>query len=151
MEWILVQKKISDLKPHPRNPRRLSKHDYEHLKKSLDKFGLIDKPIINSDGTIIGGHQRVAVLKKSGMKEIECWMPKATLSEKEIDELCIRLNANHGSFNYDELANLFELDNLREWGLDDIALGLDDLPPLETEEKQEETKCPTCGKKMKSK
>lgn len=151
MEWILVQKNIRDLKPHPRNPRKLSKHDYEHLQKSLDKFGLIDKPIINTDDMIIGGHQRVAVLKKSGAKEVECWMPKATLSEKEIDELCIRLNANHGSFNYDELANLFELDDLREWGLDDIALGLDDLPPLETEEKQEETKCPTCGKKMKSK
>jgi ParB-like chromosome segregation protein Spo0J len=151
MEWVLVQKNIRDLKPHPHNPRKLSKYDYEHLQKSLDKFGLIDKPIINSDGTIIGGHQRVAMLKRRGAKEIECWLPKIALTPKEADELTIRLNANHGAFDYDILANDFDEDELREWGMDDIALGLDDLPQQEPEDEKEEKKCPMCGKKIKSK
>lgn len=125
MEWVLVKKKIRDLKPHPRNPRKLSKHDYEHLQKSLDKFGLIDKPIINTDDMIIGGHQRIAVLKKSGAKEVECWAPKATLSEKEIDELNIRLNRATGEWEWDTLANEWEVNDLLEWGFTEEELSID--------------------------
>jgi ParB-like chromosome segregation protein Spo0J len=146
MEWILVQKKINELKPHPRNPRKLSKHDYEHLQKSLDKFGLIDKPIINTDDMIIGGHQRVAVLKKNGAKEVECWMPKATLNQRDMDELNIRLNRG-GSFDFDELANSYEVDDLKEWGFSDLELGLDTLEIEDPKEKKTKKKksCPNCG------
>jgi ParB-like chromosome segregation protein Spo0J len=123
MKWELVTKKIKDLKPHPKNPRKLSQHDYEHLQKSLDKFGLIDKPIINSDGTIIGGHQRIAVLKKSGAKEIECWQPSgAALEQRDMDELNIRLNRNLGEWDWDVLANEWETKDLIEFGFDKIEM-----------------------------
>jgi ParB-like chromosome segregation protein Spo0J len=117
MEWELVSKKIKDLKAHPHNPRKLSKHDFEQLGTSLGKFGLIDKPIINRNGTIIGGHQRVAVLKRTGVKEIECWQPVGEpLSEKDEAELNIRLNRNVGEWDWDILANEWNITDLMDWG-----------------------------------
>ena len=88
---------------------------------------MIDKPIVNADSanTIIGGHQRKHVLEASGVKEIECWIPDRELSDKEVEELNIRLNKNTGSWDFDALANEFELDDLLEWGFDKGELDLD--------------------------
>jgi len=87
---------------------------------------MIDKPIVNADSlhTIIGGHQRKHVLEASGVKEIECWIPDRELSDKEVEELNIRLNKNTGSWDFDTLANEFELDDLLEWGFDKGELGI---------------------------
>jgi len=98
IEWHIEKRKISELKDYSKNPRTLSKDQEAHLRQSLTKFGLIDKPIINTDNTIIGGHQRKRTLKKMGLKEIEVNVPSRPLDEKEIEELNIRLNKNTGSF-----------------------------------------------------
>jgi len=74
--------------------------------------------------TIIGGHQRKHVLEASGVKEIECWIPDRELSDKEVEELNIRLNKNTGSWDFDILANNFELEDLKEWGFEDRELDL---------------------------
>lgn len=133
IEWHLETRKIADLKPLGKNPRKLSKHDYEHLKKSLDKFGLIDKPIVNSDGTIIGGHQRVAVLKRDKVKDVECYVAKEPLSDRDLMELNIRLNRNAGEWDYDVLANEWEELDLLDWGFKAEELSLDPLEPDEEE------------------
>ena len=116
IKWSLEKRKISSLKKHPKNPRKLSDHDYKHLKQSLDKFGLIDKVIINTDNQIIGGHQRLQVLKKLGQKEIEVWVPDRTLESQEADELNIRLNRATGEWDWDCLANEWDPEDLLEWG-----------------------------------
>lgn len=116
ISWKLESKKISDLKPHSKNPRFLSKEQYKHLKTSLEKFGISDKPIINQDGTIIGGHQRVNLIKKMGLKEIDCWIPDKLLDENDVDELNIRLNKNIGEWDWDVLANEWNISDLIEWG-----------------------------------
>jgi len=64
INWKLETRPIEELTPHHKNPRKLSKHDAEHLQSSMERFGVIDKPIINPDGKIIGGHQRLAILAK---------------------------------------------------------------------------------------
>ena len=114
INWKLELRKIKDLKPHPKNPRKLSKHDAEHLQKSIEKFGLIDKPIITKDGIIIGGHQRIAILKKMGKAgdSVECYVPDREIEQKDIDELCLRLNRNLGEWDWDILANQWEIDEL---------------------------------------
>lgn len=138
IKWHLETHKLKDLKPHPKNPRKLSKHDAEHLQKSLDKFGLIDKPIITAQGIIIGGHQRVALLKKSKTKEVECWVPDQALSEQDIDELNIRLNRAQGEWDFDLLANQWEADSLLEWGfLPDDLLGAVDVEGIDEKEVDE--------------
>ena len=121
------QFRLDELTDYYKNPRSLSEKEFKQLKTSLDKFGMIDKPIVNADSanTIIGGHQRKHVLEASGVKEIECWIPDRELSDKEVEELNIRLNKNTGSWDFDTLANEFELDDLLEWGFDKGELDLD--------------------------
>lgn len=134
MKWKLETRKISTLTPHPLNPRRLSKHDGEHLQKSLDKFGLCEPIVINRDGVIIGGHQRVATLKRMGKKEVEVYVPERDLQEGEVRELNIRLNRNSGEWDFDILANGWDLDNLLSWGFleSDLSIDKDLLESLES-------------------
>jgi DNA modification methylase len=134
INWTLQTFRLDELTDFYKNPRSLSEKEFKQLKTSLDKFGMIDKPIVNLDSanTIIGGHQRKHVLEASGVKECECWIPDRELSEKEVEELNIRLNKNTGSWDFDCLANEFELDDLLEWGFDkgelDLDLWADDAP-----------------------
>lgn len=114
MDWTLKTIPIKDLKEHPKNPRKIDKKQMQHLEELVERFGLIDKPIVNTDGIIIGGHQRVKILKKQKMKEVECWVPEQELSESDINDLCIGLNLNQGQFDYDILKDQWDpLDLLR--------------------------------------
>lgn len=128
IKWHLTTLKIKDLKPHPSNPRILTKQAAQHLQESLDQFGLIDKPIINLDNTIIGGHQRIALLKKQKIKELECWQPDRLLDDTEVNELMVRLNRNQGAWDYDKLANEFDVSDLSAWGFADSDFVGHDLP-----------------------
>src|ERR1700730_5096860 len=116
LQWHIETKKIKDLKKHPKNPRSINNQNYEHLRNSLFNFGLIEKPVVNVDGTIIGGHQRIEILKKEKIKEVDCWVPERQLEQKEVDEINIRLNRNHGAFDFEILANEWEIKDLMEWG-----------------------------------
>lgn len=132
ISWRLEKRKIKDLKPHSKNPRKLSEHDANNLAISLEKFGLIDKPILNGE-QIIGGHQRISVMKKAGIKEIECWIPDRELDQKEIDELNIRLNRNIGEWDMDILANQWDLNELLEWGFteEEFMIDVEAIDPVE--------------------
>jgi DNA modification methylase len=125
INWLLERRKIKDLKRHPKNPRKLSKHDAEHLQKSLEKFGIVDKACITKDNVIIGGHQRIQMLKRMGVKEIEVWVPDRDLDAKDIDELNIRLNRNAGEWDFDILANQWEVSDLLDFGFTQEELSID--------------------------
>jgi DNA modification methylase len=125
IEWHIEQRNLSELKNYSKNPRKISKEQTEHLKKSISKFGLIDKPFINTDNVIIGGHQRVQVLKKMGKKNIEVYVPNVTLDEKEMEELNVRHNKNTGEWDFDILADEFETADLIEWGFTPEELQID--------------------------
>jgi hypothetical protein len=152
MEWTLKKVQIKDLREHAKNPRQIDKTQSRHLESMIVQFGLIDRPIVNQDLSIIGGHQRVRILKKMKTKEVECWMPDRTLSEKEIDRLCIGLNLNQGSWDYDILANQWDVIDLLQYGFtEEQLLGVFDKDGENVEEdkknnnsKKKKT-CPNCG------
>lgn len=150
IKWSLQKFKLKDLKDYAKNPRQLSTSQYLHLKKSIDRFGIIDKPVCTKEGVLIGGHQRKRVLEESGYSEIDCYVPERDLSEKEIEELNIRLNANHGEFDWEMLANEFAEQDLMEWGIPDFLLSggsvFDDDEIEQVQKKEKEAKkCPHCG------
>lgn len=122
MKWQLQFVPLKDLKDHSKNPRQISKENLDRLSKTIDKFGLIDKPIVNADMTIIGGHQRVRIMKKKKAKTIECWVSEEQLSPEDLDELCIGLNLHQGQWNYDILANEWDTLKLLEYGFDEEKL-----------------------------
>ena len=125
---------INKLKPAGYNPRQISKKQYNDLKDSIQKFGLVDPIIINKDFTVIGGHQRLKVCKELNYKEIDC--VALFLTKEEERELNIRLNKSGGEFDMDILANEFEIEELKDWGFKEIELGLniDKITDVDIEE-----------------
>jgi len=126
---IIETKKLSDLKPAPYNPRASTKKQEKKLQESLTKFGVVEPIIFNKQtGYIVGGHFRVRELKKLGYKEVECVI--VDLSGEDEKELNIRLNANTGEWDWDALANEWNVEELAEWGLD--------IPNFEIDEETEQ-------------
>lgn len=125
INWNLKTVLLEDLHAYEKNPRILTERHQRLLSDSLDKFGLVEKPIVNADLTIIGGHQRIEVLSLKGAKEIEVWYPDRELSDKEVEEFNIVLNKVSGEFDYDTLANQFDIGDLLNWGFDEDDLGLE--------------------------
>lgn len=121
-EWKLEIRKISSLEAYNKNPRLMSKEKVSQLKKSLEKFGVIEKPVVTCDGLVIGGHQRLRLLRDAGVEEVECWVSQSPMSGDEVEELNIRLNRNVGDWDWDILANQWDLPDLLEWGFTEKEL-----------------------------
>ena len=121
--WTSEKRKISDLIPAPYNPRELTEIQAKELTKSLERFNLADPIVINSDNTIIGGHQRINIYKANGKDnvEIDVRVPSRKLNPEEEKELNLRLNKNLGQWDYDMLAN-FDEDLLKDVGFDSKEL-----------------------------
>lgn len=152
VNWHLEVLPIKSLQDHPKNPRQISKEQAAHLQNLIEKFGLIDKIIVNKDWTIIGGHQRVRILKKMKAKTVECWVPDEQLSEEDINHLCVGLNLNQGHWDWDILANEYEPIDLLKWGFSESQLldisekGSEVLDDQVSKEKNvKKTVCPSCG------
>lgn len=158
INWSLELIALKDLKPHPRNPRQLDKKQENKLKHLMTKFGLIDKPIVNLDKTIIGGHQRIKILKKMKEKNVECWISNIQLEQEDLDELCIGLNLNQGTFDFDILANEWDMIDLLKYGFSEEKLmGFvkdsekeieKSIDSLSKESIKQKTECPACGHKF---
>lgn len=147
IQWTLKKLQIKDLHPYEKNPRTINKEQFKQVRASVQKFGLIDKPIVNQDLVIIGGHQRIQALKKEGIKEVDCWYPERKLDAKEVEECNIRLNKAHGAFDFDTLANEFEIPDLINWGFDPAEFedySIEDVGE-EKDKVEKVSKCPHCG------
>lgn len=68
MKWKTQKIKVSNLKEFEKNPRKMTKKGLSDLKKSIQKFGLAEPIVVNTDMTICGGHGRLQVLKELGIK-----------------------------------------------------------------------------------
>ena len=129
INWTLRSFRLDELTDYYKNPRSLSEKEFKQLKTSLDKFGMIDKPIVNADSanTIIGGHQRKKILETlMGVApdfEVDVRVPDRELTIDESRELNVRLNKNVAEWNTDILANNFDMGDLKEWGFEDFELG----------------------------
>ena len=101
--------KINDLKPAAYNPRKALKpgdKEYEKIKKSISEFGYVDPIIVNDDMTVIGGHQRLTVLKDLGYTEIDCVV--ISIDKTKEKALNIALNKITGEWNKNLLADLIK-------------------------------------------
>ena len=129
----IINKNINDLIEAEYNPRQLSKDQYKHIADSIKRFGIVDPIIINKNkdrkNIIIGGHQRVKVARDLNIEIIPCVEVDLSLDKER--ELNVRLNKNTGEWNYDILADLFDMDNLIEWGFKE-----DELVGFAAEEKE---------------
>ncbi len=150
---------LKELKPAAYNPRKkLKKGDkeYEKIKQSLLKFGYVDPIIVNEDLTVIGGHQRLTVLKDLDYETAKCVIVK--LSKEDEKALNIALNKITGQWDEALLADLlldlqesdFSLDltGFEPPEIDDILSNVHDKELSEDEfDVEEELKKPTVSRR----
>jgi ParB-like chromosome segregation protein Spo0J len=121
---------INQLKPAKYNPRKNLKPgdpEYDKIKRSIQEFGYVE-PIIQNKrtGNIVGGHQRLKVLKELGETEIDCVI--VDMDEAQEKALNIALNKISGQWDIPMLKDLLqELDN----GAFNMALTGFDVQELE--------------------
>lgn len=131
--WHTETRKIKDLKEHEKNPRKITKDQMEKLKQSLKSFNYVETVVINLDNTILAGHMRIRALKALGrIKEvIEVRVPNRQLTTMEAEEYLIRSNKNSGEWDWERLANEWEIPDLINWGFTEDELQIKDPEKLE--------------------
>jgi ParB-like chromosome segregation protein Spo0J len=126
--------KLKDIKPNPNNPRVLRDDKFQKLKQSIKEFPkmLSLRPmVIDENNVVLGGNMRLRVLQELGFNDIdEAWVKRSSdLTEEEKKRFIIADNVAFGEWDWDTLANDWEVVDLEAWGLD--------IPQFDTVEKQE--------------
>lgn len=112
--------KISEIKLNPNNPRLIKDDKFKKLVKSIQEFPeMLDiRPIVvNSDMIILGGNMRFKACKEAGLKEIPIIVAD-NLTEEQQREFLIKDNTSGGEWDFEMLANEWDVEQLEEWGLD---------------------------------
>lgn len=122
IQWTSKQVFVSHLKPYERNPRTISKDALEKLKRSIQEDGYHQRIIANADYSVIGGHQRIRALNELGIKEVEVLVPSEQLDEETFRRILIRDNLQAGEWDFEALANDFDVEELLDWGFPEDLL-----------------------------
>ncbi len=124
LSWHTEKRTVNVLLPFEKNPRKISDKQMSDLQRSLKKFNLAELPAINLDGTIVAGHQRIKALQLLGRgeEEIEVRVPNRQLTKAEFEDYLLTSNRSGGDFDWDILAEHFDVDTLMTAGFDDEDL-----------------------------
>jgi len=151
----IVMRKLGELRKYPRNPRNISASSFEALKDSIlrNRDYFESNPLKLSDRTgklvIIGGNMRFEACKALGIKEVPTVLIEGLTEERE-KELVIIDNVTNGDWDYDLLANDWNEDDLKVWGVDVPTFEMTDMEADEEaitkgEKEPDTAKCPGCG------
>lgn len=119
---------INDLIPATYNPRKqLTPEDkeYQKIKKSIQEFGYVEPIIINKDKTIIGGHQRLNVLRDLGYTDID--VIEIDIDKTKEKALNVALNKISGEWDIDKLGLLLNELKTDNFDLDITGFDADEL------------------------
>jgi ParB-like chromosome segregation protein Spo0J len=135
----IEQVKITDVKPNPKNPRIIKDGKFRKLVQSIQEFPdmLNKRPLIvftDVDGkyVVLGGNMRLKALKELKY-EIVPVIIADEWTEEQKHEFLIKDNVGFGEWDWDSLANEWEVDKLEKWGLD-LPVDLSVQEELEAEE-----------------
>lgn len=138
--------KVKDLKPSPSNPRKIAPSELDRLAKSIKDFPdmMRLRPIVYDPETmhVLGGNQRLADIRKIGMKEIpDEWAVSANdLTEQQKKEFVLKDNIPLGEWDFDLLEAEFGEFDFAQMGIDmpEVLLPIEE-EPTETETETENT------------
>lgn len=111
---------ISEVKPNPNNPRIIKDDKFAKLVQSIKDFPkmLEIRPIVvNSDMIVLGGNMRLKACKEAGLKKVHI-IKAEDLTEEQQREFIIKDNVSGGEWNWEQLANEWDVEQLDAWGLD---------------------------------
>jgi site-specific DNA-methyltransferase (adenine-specific) len=112
--------KISAVKSNPNNPRIIKDDKFKKLVTSIKEFPqMLDiRPIVvNDEMIVLGGNMRLKACIEAGLKEVAI-IKASELTPEQQNEFIIKDNVGFGEWNWDDLANSWDTEQLTEWGLD---------------------------------
>ncbi len=115
-----TKKKIKELKPNKNNPRVIRGNKFDKLVNSIKEFPemLELRPIVvDEDLVILGGNMRYKACIEAGIKEVPIKIATG-LSEAQKREFIIKDNVGFGEWDWDNLANDWDNQQITDWGLD---------------------------------
>jgi hypothetical protein len=124
---------ISQVIPNPTNPRIIKDDKFKKLVKSIEEFPqmLELRPIVvDSNMVVLGGNMRLKACIAAGLKEVPIIVADQ-LTDEQKGEFIIKDNVGFGEWDWDLLANEWDVEALTDWGLE---LPFDNTPVLEAEE-----------------
>ena len=144
IQWVEKTVPLMELKPYEANPRQISKIQFEKLKESIEQDGYHSRIKCTSDFKVVGGHQRLKAMLELGYTEVKVLIPDREIDDETFRRVLIRDNHNNGLFDMDALANVFDLEELRDFGLHEVM----NIAPEDTGEPPPPPKtmvrCPHC-------
>jgi site-specific DNA-methyltransferase (adenine-specific) len=120
----MIYRKITEIKPNPKNPRVIKDDKFAKLVESLRSFPemLEKRPLVcvtDVDGKVfpLGGNMRLKAANELKMKELPVVMAD-DWTEEQRQEFIIKDNVGFGEWNWEELQTDWDVEQLTEWGLD---------------------------------
>lgn len=120
---------IGEIKPNPSNPRLIKDDKFKKLVQSLKDFpemANVRPIVVNEDMVILGGNMRFKAMKEAKWKEIP--VEVVDWDEAKQREFIIKDNVGFGEWDWDDLANNWDAEELDKWGLD--------VPEFEAEQEE---------------
>jgi len=111
---------IKKVIPNPSNPRIIKDDKFKKLVNSIKEFPqmLELRPIVvDSNMVVLGGNMRLKACQAAGLQEVDILIADQ-LTEEQKAEFIIKDNVGFGEWDWDLLANEWDVEALTEWGLD---------------------------------
>jgi hypothetical protein len=110
---------INELKLNDANPRFIRDDKFKKLVESLKNFpemAEVREVVVNTDNVILGGNMRYRAMKEAGWTEVP--VKVVDWPEDKQKEFIIKDNVSGGEWDWDLLADEWNVVELEEWGLD---------------------------------
>lgn len=111
---------ITEIRLNPNNPRVIKDDKFKKLVKSIQEFPqmLEIRPIVvNNQMIVLGGNMRLKACIEAGLTEVPV-IKASSLTPEQQNEFIIKDNVGFGEWEWDVLANEWDVEKLTEWGLD---------------------------------
>jgi DNA modification methylase len=132
--------KIGSVKGNSRNPRFIRDEKFKKLVASLVEFpemATLRPLVVDENMTVLGGNMRLKAMQELKWKEVPIVVAEG-LTDAQKDEFVIKDNVGFGDWNWEQLANEWDAEELTRWGLDIPGFDVD----LELEAEEDEYEMP---------
>lgn len=138
---------LDQLVHNERNPRYIKSKKHRELMESLKQFPemkLLREIIVDENNLILAGDKRVYALEEMDYAEVTV-KQVFNLTEDQKDEFIVKDNIHNGEWDSDIIANQFDANKMKDWGVPQFKLGGDLGGGNEKSYKNHEVTCPNCG------
>lgn len=106
----IVEKRVKDLIPYERNPRK-NDGAVEYVANSIKEFGFKNPIVIDRDGVIVAGHTRLKAAKRLGFDTVPCIIAD-DLTDEQIQAFRLADNKTAEAASWDTQLLAFELGDI---------------------------------------